>query len=194
MPIDDFEWNYSSQEHDKLNIFQVPSLYGKQGAQLISVALLVVARTWISDRIAYLNGELETFYWYIHACYNDVSQAELWSWLGTSVKHVLEQDKAAFIRLTGVSVLQSAASAVVAPSLRWTLFKIIMYNLKSLYEERCCVFLFLCLCRLHTQIGNFINFIFIYGLSGLAWISMTDLFHMLMLPLVGVVPDIFTYF
>ena len=61
MPIDNFECNYSSREHDKLYIFQVPSLYGKQGAQLISVALLVVARTWISDRIAYLNGEFEPY-------------------------------------------------------------------------------------------------------------------------------------
>lgn len=41
--------------------------------------------------------------------------------LGTSVKYVLEQDKAAFIRLTGISVLQSAASSIVAPSLRHVL-------------------------------------------------------------------------
>jgi len=38
---------------------------------------------------------------------------------GTSVKYVLEQDKAAFIRLTGISVLQSAANSIVAPSLRY---------------------------------------------------------------------------
>ncbi|KAH7446286.1 hypothetical protein KP509_01G050100 [Ceratopteris richardii] len=76
-----------------LSTILVPSLYGKQGGQLMAVALLVIARTWISDRIAHLNG--------------------------TSVKYVLEQDKAAFIRLTGISVLQSAASAVVAPSLRY---------------------------------------------------------------------------
>jgi hypothetical protein len=56
------------------------------------VALLVVSRTWISDRIADLNG--------------------------TSLKHVLHQDKVAFIHLTGISVLQSVASAIVAPSLR----------------------------------------------------------------------------
>lgn len=37
---------------------------------------------------------------------------------GTSIKYVLEQDKAAFIRLTGVSILQSAASSFVAQSLR----------------------------------------------------------------------------
>ncbi|EFJ22756.1 hypothetical protein SELMODRAFT_232616 [Selaginella moellendorffii] len=71
----------------------VPTLSDKQGAQLVAVALLVVGRTWISDRIADLNG--------------------------TSVRHVLEQDKSAFIRLTGVSVLQSAASSIVAPSLRY---------------------------------------------------------------------------
>lgn len=71
----------------------VPALLDKQGAQLFAVALLVISRTWISDRIASLNG--------------------------TSVKYVLEQDKAAFIRLTGISVLQSAASSVVAPSLRY---------------------------------------------------------------------------
>ncbi|ONK71128.1 uncharacterized protein A4U43_C04F5000 [Asparagus officinalis] len=70
----------------------VPRLLDKQGAQLFSVALLVVSRTWISDRIASLNG--------------------------TSVKYVLEQDKAAFVRLTGISVLQSAANSIVAPSLR----------------------------------------------------------------------------
>ncbi|KAI3802276.1 hypothetical protein L1987_30406 [Smallanthus sonchifolius] len=70
----------------------VPTVFDKQGAQLLAVAILVVSRTWISDRIASLNG--------------------------TTVKYVLEQDKAAFIRLIGVSVLQSAASSFVAPSLR----------------------------------------------------------------------------
>ncbi|XP_040937828.1 ABC transporter D family member 1 isoform X6 [Gossypium hirsutum] len=71
---------------------KVPTLFDKQGAQLLAVALLVVSRTWVSDRIASLNG--------------------------TTVKHVLEQDKAAFIRLIGISVLQSAASSFIAPSLR----------------------------------------------------------------------------
>nr|GEX41202.1 zinc finger, CCHC-type [Tanacetum cinerariifolium] len=51
----------------------------KQGAQLLIVIVLVLSRTWISDRIASLNG--------------------------TTVKYVLEQDKAAFVRLIGVSVL-----------------------------------------------------------------------------------------
>ncbi|PWA99062.1 peroxisomal ABC transporter 1 [Artemisia annua] len=70
----------------------VPTVLDKQGAQLLAVAVLVLSRTWISDRIASLNG--------------------------TTVKYVLEQDKAAFLRLIGVSVLQSAASSFVAPSLR----------------------------------------------------------------------------
>ncbi|XAR73376.1 Fatty-acyl-CoA-transporting ATPase [Bertholletia excelsa] len=70
----------------------VPTVFDKQGAQLLAVAILVISRTWITDRIASLNG--------------------------TTVKYVLEQDKAAFIRLVGVSVLQSAASSFVAPSLR----------------------------------------------------------------------------
>nr|CAB3479540.1 unnamed protein product [Digitaria exilis] len=70
----------------------VPKLFDKQGGQLLAVAVLVFSRTWISDRIASLNG--------------------------TSVKYVLEQDKAAFIRLTGISVLQSAANSIVSPSLR----------------------------------------------------------------------------
>lgn len=35
------------------------------------------------------------------------------------MKYVLEQDKVAFIRLIGVSVLQSAASSFIAPSLRY---------------------------------------------------------------------------
>ncbi|KAI0494410.1 hypothetical protein KFK09_024544 [Dendrobium nobile] len=76
----------------------VPTLLDKQGAQLFAVSLLVISRTWISDRIASLNG--------------------------TSVKYVLEQDKAAFIRLTGISVLQSAASSIVAPSLRYLTAKL----------------------------------------------------------------------
>ncbi|XP_051143944.1 ABC transporter D family member 1-like [Andrographis paniculata] len=70
----------------------VPTVLDKQGAQLLTVAALVLSRTWISDRIASLNG--------------------------TTVKYVLEQDKASFVRLIGISVLQSAASSFVAPSLR----------------------------------------------------------------------------
>ncbi|CAL9173750.1 unnamed protein product [Musa hybrid cultivar] len=80
--------------HRVASMFKVliPSLFDRQGAKLFAVALLVVSRTWISDRIASLNG--------------------------TSVKFVLEQDKAAFIRLTGISILQSAANSFVAPTLR----------------------------------------------------------------------------
>ncbi|XP_043813595.1 ABC transporter D family member 1 isoform X2 [Manihot esculenta] len=70
----------------------VPTVLDKQGAHLLAVAFLVVSRTWVSDRIASLNG--------------------------TTVKFVLEQDKTSFIRLIGVSILQSAASSIIAPSLR----------------------------------------------------------------------------
>lgn len=70
----------------------VPTMLDKQGAQLVAVAVLVLSRTWITDRIATLNG--------------------------TTVKYVLQQDKASFLKLISVSVLQSAASSFVAPSLR----------------------------------------------------------------------------
>ncbi|KAI9391473.1 hypothetical protein POPTR_007G092200v4 [Populus trichocarpa] len=70
----------------------VPSILDKQGAHLLAVAFLVVSRTFVSDRIASLNG--------------------------TTVKLVLEQDRASFVQLIGVSVLQSAASSFIAPSLR----------------------------------------------------------------------------
>lgn len=70
----------------------VPTVFDKQGAQLLAVALLVVSRTWVSDRIASING--------------------------TTMKFVLEQNKIAFIRLISLSVLQSAASSFIAPSIR----------------------------------------------------------------------------
>lgn len=37
--------------------FQIPTIFDKQGAQLLAVACLVVSRTLISDRIASLNGK-----------------------------------------------------------------------------------------------------------------------------------------
>lgn len=43
------------------------------------------------------------------------------------MKHVLQQDKAAFVRLVGVSILQSAASAFLAPSLRFASFIFIQF-------------------------------------------------------------------
>lgn len=42
----------------KLLAFQVPTLLDRQGAQLLAVAFFVVSRTWVSDRIASLNGIL----------------------------------------------------------------------------------------------------------------------------------------
>ncbi|KAK9820297.1 hypothetical protein WJX72_008694 [[Myrmecia] bisecta] len=67
---------------------------GGQGQfkNLATIAVVVILRTMLQDRIASLNGR--------------------------SVQHVLKQDKAAFVRLVGVSVLQSCASSVLAPSLR----------------------------------------------------------------------------
>ena len=38
---------------------------------------------------------------------------------GTSVKYVLQQNRAAFVRLVGVSILQSGVSSFLAPSLRF---------------------------------------------------------------------------
>lgn len=38
--------------------FQVPTIFDKQGARLLAVVFLVVSRTWVSDRIASLNGIL----------------------------------------------------------------------------------------------------------------------------------------
>lgn len=59
---------------------------------LSMLALIIVTRTALSDRIANLNG--------------------------TTVEYVLQQDVKAFARLIGVSVLQSLASAITAPSLK----------------------------------------------------------------------------
>lgn len=81
-----------SQRIKRLVAILVPKVLDREGRQLISLALLVVVRTWLSDRIANLNG--------------------------ASVKNVVQQDRAAFNRLIVVSVLQSSASAVIAPTLR----------------------------------------------------------------------------
>ncbi|KAG6481922.1 hypothetical protein ZIOFF_058546 [Zingiber officinale] len=75
---------------------KVPSPFDKQATRLLAAALIIGSRTWISDRIASLNG--------------------------TTVKYVLEQDKSAFIRLVGVSVLQSAANSLLAPTLSFDFF------------------------------------------------------------------------
>eukprot|EP00850_Spirogloea_muscicola_P015567 SM000120S25716 [mRNA] locus=s120:398087:406079:+ [translate_table: standard] len=71
----------------------VPSIDDRHGSHLVLLAGLVVIRTLLSDRIASLNG--------------------------ASVSHVVKQDRKAFLRLIGVSVLQSLASSVTAPSLRY---------------------------------------------------------------------------
>lgn len=103
----------------------MPTVLDKQGAQLLAVAVLVVSRTWISDRIASLNGmnlplmfcisrRLDDFIYTTSPLIN-----RCFDFSGTTVKYVLEQDKATFVQLIGVSVLQSAASSFVAPSLRY---------------------------------------------------------------------------
>ena len=71
----------------------MPRLAGAQGGQLALLATLVLARTALSDRIASLNG--------------------------ASVSNVVQQDRAAFVRLIAVSVCQSSASSVIAPTLRY---------------------------------------------------------------------------
>lgn len=48
--------NHSLRSWSYISLFQIPTVLDKQGAQLLAVALLVVSRTWISDRIASLNG------------------------------------------------------------------------------------------------------------------------------------------
>lgn len=46
------------------------------------------------------------------------SQDRIASLNGRTVQHVMRQDRSAFVRLIGLSVLQSGASAVLAPTLR----------------------------------------------------------------------------
>lgn len=57
--------------HTFKSSFQIPTAFDKQGAQLLAVAFLVVSRTWISDRIASLNGIflslIQSFYVEDHA-------------------------------------------------------------------------------------------------------------------------------
>mmetsp|Transcript_38388 Transcript_38388/g.91038 ORF Transcript_38388/g.91038 Transcript_38388/m.91038 type:complete len:1229 (+) Transcript_38388:203-3889(+) len=61
--------------------------------EVSALAAVLLARTALQDRIASLNGR--------------------------SVDLVLQQDWSAFVRLIGVSVLQSSASAVIAPTLKY---------------------------------------------------------------------------
>ena len=66
---------------------------GREVFQVAALAATVLMRTALSDRIANLNG--------------------------TSVQLALAQDRAGFVALLKTSVAQSAASAIVAPSLRY---------------------------------------------------------------------------
>ncbi|DBA67674.1 TPA: hypothetical protein ACH3X2_001266 [Trebouxia sp. C0005] len=64
----------------------------QQLMQVGTIGVVILLRTLLQDRIASLNGR--------------------------TVQLVIRQDRPGFIRLIGISVLQSAASAVLAPSLR----------------------------------------------------------------------------
>ena len=66
---------------------------GREVLQVAALAATVLMRTALSDRIANLNG--------------------------TSVQLALAQDRAGFVALLKTSVMQSVASAIVAPSLRY---------------------------------------------------------------------------
>jgi len=115
-----FVLTFSSLHIFLLLMFQVPTILDKQGAHLLAVAFLVISRTFVSDRIASLNGTNIQF-GFMHLVFCGITFLLLNALIfaGTTVKFVLEQDKASFVRLIGVSVLQSAASSFIAPSLRY---------------------------------------------------------------------------
>ena len=95
-----------------------------QAQQLASIAGVVLLRTWLQDRIASLNGRsvehvlrqvrLATLlFLLVHGHYCPVAANAC-----ARAGRVHPQDRAAFVRLIGISVLQSGASAVLAPSLK----------------------------------------------------------------------------
>mmetsp|Transcript_35427 Transcript_35427/g.99833 ORF Transcript_35427/g.99833 Transcript_35427/m.99833 type:complete len:1301 (+) Transcript_35427:15-3917(+) len=71
----------------------LPSWGSADALNVTLLAAVIGCRTALSDRIANLNGR--------------------------SVQHVLHQDKSAFVRLLMTSVVQSLASAITAPSLKY---------------------------------------------------------------------------
>ena len=115
-----FVLTFSSSHIFLSHMFQVPTILDKQGAHLVAVALLVISRTFVSDRIASLNGtNIQCGFMHLVFCGIIFLLLNTLIFTGTTVKFVLEQDKASFVRLIGVSVLQSAASSFIAPSLRY---------------------------------------------------------------------------
>ena len=115
-----FVLTFSSLHIFLLHMFQVPTILDKQGAHLLAVAFLVISRTFVSDRIASLNGtNIQCGFMHLVFCGIIFLLLNTLIFTGTTVKFVLEQDKASFVRLIGVSVLQSAASSFIAPSLRY---------------------------------------------------------------------------
>ena len=69
----------------------VPSFWGADGRGLLLLTAVIVCRTWLSDRIAHLNGE--------------------------TMRHIIGQDRRQFVTLLGGSLVQAAAQAVLAPSM-----------------------------------------------------------------------------
>lgn len=69
----------------------VPSFWGADGRGLLLLTGVIVCRTWLSDRIAHLNGE--------------------------TLRHIIGQDRRQFVLLLGGSLVQAAAQAVLAPSM-----------------------------------------------------------------------------
>lgn len=69
----------------------VPSIWGADGRGLLLLTGVIVCRTWLSDRIAHLNGQ--------------------------TMRHIIGQDRRQFAMLLGGSLVQAAAQAVLAPSM-----------------------------------------------------------------------------
>ena len=82
----------ASGERRLLRLF-VPRPRSKEALHVVLLALAVVVRTALSDRIANLNGQ--------------------------GVKHAINQDRRAFVRLIAVSALQSVTTAITAPTLKY---------------------------------------------------------------------------
>ena len=68
-----------------------PSWMDFSAAKLAALASVVVARVYLSDRIAHINGD--------------------------TVSYLLRQDLPGFRRLVGISLVQCVASAIMAPGL-----------------------------------------------------------------------------
>jgi hypothetical protein len=72
-------------------LFGPSALFGAEGGRMLLLAGAIVFRTYLSDRIAHLNGE--------------------------ALRHIISQDQRQFMRLLGRSLFQAASQAVLAPSI-----------------------------------------------------------------------------